>query len=235
MARHGASKGSISSSRQRSPRLSEHTGVATGPRACIPARTPHTPLPHATCRSTLRRRRPQLIRPPVRIALIIVAVLVGLVALVAVVGALLPRGHVASRSASFHTSPDSLWSVITNVAEYASWRSDIKSVEMLPPKEGRLAWREVGKNGMVTYEADEMTRPARFVVRIADKNLPYGGTWTYEIAGAGQDTRLTITERGEVYNPIFRALARIVFSNTATIESYLGALGKKLGVPDMRP
>jgi hypothetical protein len=42
-------------------------------------------------------------------------------------------------------------------------------------------------------------------------------------------TQITITERGEVYNPIFRFMSRYVFSHHATIDAYLTALGKKLG------
>jgi hypothetical protein len=62
------------------------------------------------------------------------------------------------------------------------------------------------------------------VVRIADPDLPFGGTWTYELKQEESGTRVTITERGEVYNPIFRFMSRFVFSHTATLERYLAAL-----------
>jgi hypothetical protein len=67
------------------------------------------------------------------------------------------------------------------------------------------------------------------VTRIADPEQPFGGTWTFELAPADGGTRLTITERGEVYNPIFRALGRFVFGHTATIDQYLRALGAAFG------
>ena len=41
-------------------------------------------------------------------------------------------------------------------------------------------------------------------------------------------TRLTITERGEIYNVMFRALSKYVFGYTATMESFLKALELKL-------
>jgi hypothetical protein len=40
-------------------------------------------------------------------------------------------------------------------------------------------------------------------------------TWNRKTAGAGQDTRLTNRERGEVCHPLFRALARLFVSDTA--------------------
>jgi hypothetical protein len=74
------------------------------------------------------------------------------------------------------------------------------------------------------YEVVESTPPQRLVVRIADPDLPFGGTWTYELTSQGTGTGLVITERGEVYNPIVRFVARFVFSHIATIRKYLAAL-----------
>ncbi len=51
--------------------------------------------------------------------------------------------------------------------------------------------------------------------------MPFGGTWTYVLVPDVAGTRLTITEDGEVYNPLFRFLSRFVFSQTATIDTYL--------------
>jgi hypothetical protein len=67
------------------------------------------------------------------------------------------------------------------------------------------------------------------VTRIADPHLPFGGTWTYEVAPAvGGGSTLTITENGEVYNLVFRFISRFVMGYTATIDRYLEALRKKL-------
>jgi hypothetical protein len=62
------------------------------------------------------------------------------------------------------------------------------------------------------------------VWRIADPDQPFGGTWAFELASEGAGTRVTITENGEVYNPIFRFMSRFVFSETSTLESCLGSL-----------
>ena len=67
------------------------------------------------------------------------------------------------------------------------------------------------------------------VTRIADRSLPFGGTWTYVLAPDGNGTRLTITEHGEVYNPIFRFVSRFIIGHTGTMEGVLRALGTKHG------
>jgi uncharacterized protein YndB with AHSA1/START domain len=90
-------------------------------------------------------------------------------------------------------------------------------------------FREHQGNEAVTYRVEKIDAPRVLVTRIADTNLPWGGSWTYELTPAGEGTLLTITERGEVYNPIFRFMSRFVFSHTATIDTYLRALGAKLG------
>ena len=67
------------------------------------------------------------------------------------------------------------------------------------------------------------------VTRITDTDLGYAGKWTYVFAAEGRDTRLTITEDGEVSNVIFRFLSRYAFGHTATIDAYLTNLGRHFG------
>jgi hypothetical protein len=104
-------------------------------------------------------------------------------------------------------------------------------VELLPVQDGRTVFREQRGGDAVTYRVELLEPPRRMVVRIADTGLPYGGTWTYDLAPNGSGTQLTITEAGEVYNPLFRFMSRFVFSQTASIDTYLRALGAKLGEP----
>ena len=72
--------------------------------------------------------------------------------------------------------------------------------------------------------------PKRMVARIVDQDLPFGGRWEYDIVPDGPDaSRVTITERGWVSNPIFRFVSRFVMGHTATLDAYLRALGKHFG------
>ena len=161
--------------------------------------------------------------------LIVVAALIGLALLVVVIGWTLPEKHVASRSAVIPQPPDVVWRTITDVAGFPSWRSDVTSVERLPADSAHTAWRENGKDGRIAYEVTESEPPRRLVTRIADRTLPFGGSWTYELAPVNGGTRITVTEHGEVYNPLFRFVSRFVIGHTATLDRYLRDLGKKLG------
>jgi uncharacterized protein YndB with AHSA1/START domain len=149
--------------------------------------------------------------------------------IIVAVGYMLPRSHVASVSATYEATPDALWATLTDVSAFPAWRSDVTRVEVLPDENGQRRWREHGKNGTITYRLIESTAPQRLVTRIDDQDLPFGGTWTYELAPAGNGTRLTITERGEVYNPVFRFVSRFIMGYTGTMTGMLKALGAKHG------
>jgi hypothetical protein len=159
--------------------------------------------------------------------LIVAGVLVVIVGAVAAVGAMLPQKHVASRTAQLSLGPDSLWTILTDVAAYPSWRSDVDSVERLSTSD--LKWREVSGSDRITYEATTLDAPSHLVTHIADKGLPFGGSWDYRIEPAVGGSRITITENGEVYNPIFRFVSKYFMGHTATIDKYLAAMAKRTG------
>ena len=154
-------------------------------------------------------------------------VLTVLAAAVAMLGYTIPKGHVASRQAVFQAPPEQIWELITGPP---GWRSDVKKFEPLPPRDGRRVWAETDGSGQrITFEEMEAAPPRRLVTRIADEKLPFGGTWTYELTAEGARTTVRITENGEIYNVMFRVAAKYYFGYTATLESYLKALGAKLG------
>ena len=155
------------------------------------------------------------------------AALVAIAGLIAAIGALLPVAHTASRDTIVAAPAPDVFAAISDVARYPEWWSDIARVEMLPADHGRVRFREHMSTGPVVMEVEQAMAPSRFVTRIADPDQPFGGTWTFEVVPSGAGTRVTITERGEVYNPIFRFLSRFVFGYTGTMESCLAALGRK--------
>ncbi len=162
--------------------------------------------------------------------LIGLAAIILLIALVAIIGVLLPRDHVASRTLRLKQPPDAVWAALTNVEAFPTWRPNIARVERLPEKNGRPVWREVdGRNESMTFECETFDPPRQLVTRIADQNLPFGGTWTWQINPVDGGSELSITENGEIYNPIFRFMARFVLGYTATLDGYLTALANRFG------
>jgi hypothetical protein len=105
----------------------------------------------------------------------------------------------------------------------------VKSVELLGQPNGKLNFREHGKQGDVTYELAEDVPEQKIVTRIIDENLGYSGSWTTELTPENGGTKVTVTENGKVTNVLFRFMSRYVFGHTASIDGYLQSLAKHFG------
>ena len=136
-----------------------------------------------------------------RIALSLAAV----VGIIALIGYFLPVSHEASRSAEFNQPPEKVFALIADPSTYKEW------------------W----EGADVQSEVVERTPPSRLVTKVVGETQ-FGGTWTFAISPTSSGSRLTITERGEIYNVIFRTLTRFVFGYTGTMDSFLAAARKRL-------
>ena len=169
---------------------------------------------------------------------VIIAILLALgamVAIVALLGARLPVGHVASRSVVIGAPTDVVFKTMTDFGAGPNWRSGLKSVTVtMDSATGRQRVAEVSKFGTMTMEVEQLVPPTRFVTRIVDEDLPYGGAWAWALEPQGNSTRVTITEHGEVYNPIFRFIAKYIMGHNGTMDTYLTDLGRKFGT-DVTP
>lgn len=137
-----------------------------------------------------------------------VALAIGaMIVVIVLVGWLLPVGHAATVSARMPAPPTTVYGVVSDLPSYPAWWSEDPGVKS---------------------EVVSASPPVRLVTRIADRDQPFGGTWTFEIAPDGAGSVVTITENGEVYNPVFRFLSKFVFGHTGTMTSFLEALQKHL-------
>ena len=148
-----------------------------------------------------------------------------LAGVMALIGSMLPKAHVASRSILLHRSPQEVYAVVRDFSSAPKWRADVKRMEVETP----VYFREVGKHGTVNYELVEDVPAQRMVTRIRDTDLGYSGQWTYSFTPESSGTRVTIREDGEVSNVLFRFMSRYVFGQTSTIDSYLTSLAKHFG------
>jgi hypothetical protein len=161
-----------------------------------------------------------------KIVLIGLGVLGLLVAVVMVIGLLLPKRHMATRSAVIHATPERLFTLISGSQE---WRPDVKSCELIE-NDGKHFQRETSRRGeTVLYELQGSRPPLAIERRIATENLPYGGKWSFTLEPVDGGTKVRITEDGEVYNPVFRFVSRFVMGHTAMLDAYLKAVGKAVG------
>jgi hypothetical protein len=162
-----------------------------------------------------------------KIVLLTGAIAIAAAFMVVFIGFLLPKQHVASRAIALHRKPEDVFQLISDFKAAPSWRSDVRSVELLPPLDGHICYREKSQNGAVTMEIVESTPPSRMVTRIADKTLPFGGIWIFDVSPTSEGCRLNITERGEIYNPLFRFVSRFLVGYHRTLDTYLQNVSRK--------
>lgn len=166
-------------------------------------------------------------------ALLIVAGLVGAVVVVGlVVGALLPREHVARSTIVVPATADSVWPMIRDFERVAGWWTDLERVERIadPAGQDREVWREHMTQGAMDMAVERSEPPAILVTRIvADADAAFGGIWTWQLEPLGDSTRVTITEAGYINSKVFRFLAHTIFSLHGTVDSYLTDLAAHLG------
>jgi hypothetical protein len=154
--------------------------------------------------------------------IVIIAGLALVVLLVVVIGALLPKAHSVSCTVRIALPPDALYAVLAGVGQYQSWRHEVKTLQRLPDKNGMPVWIEETGGMKIPMRFERMERPSLLVARIDTDELPFSGSWTYRIVPAGSGAAdLTITEDGEVRNPIFRFMSRFVFGHYATMDAFL--------------
>jgi len=162
-----------------------------------------------------------------KIVLLTGAILTGAAFIVVLTGFLLPKQHVASRAITLHRKPQDVFQLISDFKTAPSWRSNVLDVELLPPSDGHIRYREKGTNGTITMEIVKSDPPLRMAARIADKGLPFGGMWIFDVSPTAEGCRLNITERGEIYNPVFRFVSRFLMGYHRTLDTYLRDVSRK--------
>jgi len=140
-----------------------------------------------------------------------------------------PKQHQASRTITLAAAPVVVFAAIADFKRYPEWRPDVKTIEVEGDGSQGSLVREKNKHGTIPFRIEVLAPPRRMVMRIADPKLPFGGTWTYDLQPAGNGTSLTLTEDGEVYNPIFRVMQKLFFSPYKTIDTFLDNLKRHIG------
>lgn len=141
------------------------------------------------------------------------------------VGLFLPRRHTVSRQVVIQQPREVIWARIVDFASQAAWRPDVKRPVRLDDLNGHEVWREAGD---LALETVELTSPSRLVRRVVPNRM-FGGAWTVTLQQAPGGTEVAVTEHGEVYHPLFRAVSRFVIGHDRSVTGYLTNLARSCG------
>lgn len=149
------------------------------------------------------------------------------VVVMAMVGAGMPLRHVVTRRMSFAAPPERVWSALLSIRQLPVDRSDLRAIDQgtatVPPS----AIEVVGTPVKIEY--DTFRPPRTLVVKTAEPDVAYGGTWTFELElETAQITRLTVTEEAEVRGRLLRFAVRVFGLDDSVIEGVFRAVKRKL-------
>jgi len=159
----------------------------------------------------------------------VIALLVGLVGVVILVGLALPKAHTASSRILVKASPEETWKTLTDFQNHHTWRPEVTKTERRSDFDGKPAWTEHNKFGPLPMVVEEFDPPSRMVTHIIDDGMPFGGSWTYELGNSKDGTVVQITEDGMVFNPVFRFMSRFVMGYHGTMDTVLKHLARRFG------
>jgi len=169
-----------------------------------------------------------------KIAIVIMGVLVVSVAVVYMIGLLMPVKHHASVSRQFPVEKNILWQILTDYRRHANWRRDIVACDKVSEADTiNEVWQESDSHGnVIRYESRDVVKEQTLKRVIISKHLAFGGSWTFDLAQHQTYPQalstLTITENGEVYNPMFRFIGKYVFGFDTSMRRFLEDLDIEL-------
>src|SRR5882762_3556628 len=149
-----------------------------------------------------------------KILLISLGVIVGLLVLaglgIYLLGRAQPERHTAALSFTLPKPRAAVWVALTDYASMSRWWPAVQAVRTeTRPNGDVLTWNKDAHGREIAFRTREEKAPARLVREIVGDDLPFGGTWTYELAEDGGATRVTLTEDGFIKPPFFRGVARL--------------------------
>jgi uncharacterized membrane protein len=167
------------------------------------------------------------------IIIIIAASLAALALVTTVIGALMPRDHVATSTITLKQPPDAVYALVRNIGGMKTWWRDLKVSTRITDVPGER-WKQEASGFSMQIDIIDESAPHRFTTRIVEeKGAPFGGAWIYEFAPAGQGTTVSITEKGWIGPPPFRVIATARGLHQS-MDAQLASLAKHYG-EDVKP
>jgi Polyketide cyclase / dehydrase and lipid transport len=134
-----------------------------------------------------------------------------------------PVGHVARAAVPVLAPPEAVWAVIVDYARHGEWRTGVSGARRTGDRV-----EEADENGdVLAYVVETEDAPRVLSTRIVEQSM-FGGTWTITLTPTPAGTTVEIVERGEIYSPLFRALAPLFHDPEATARTWLADLERRV-------
>ena len=143
-------------------------------------------------------------------------------------GGQLPEVHEVTVKARFRASGPKLWTLISDFEGQPKWKKSLVSVKR-QEGDGEVYVEDYGGTKL-TLKTEERIEGLRLVRALVNQKIPYQGSWTYQLEPLGQEEcLLTLTEKAQIQNPVFRFLAQGLFGYEESLKAALTELSEVAG------
>lgn len=162
------------------------------------------------------------------VLLYVLIALFSLVALILLIGMLLPTERMETRCITYTASPREVYNVLTNNSDY-SYRSDLQKVIILEKCGDMEIWDEVARNGnIIRFKTVKKVPYSLYEFEIIQAS-GFTGHWIGELMETETGgTLFTSTEVIRMKNPFLKVASRLFFDMGKFMETYQNDLKKKL-------
>jgi len=165
-----------------------------------------------------------LVCTPIAIVALAVAAAIGLF----VYGKRIPVGHVIAVEVALKKSPQEVYALIADVPGHARWAPRVRSVTAADPHEGKPTFRMRVDRHEFVIAVTAAEPPRAFALTILGDTM-FSGVWRWDITPTPTGCTVRLTERGEIYAALARAMVRVTGMEAKFLLRNLSGLAKHLG------
>jgi len=171
----------------------------------------------------------------------ILIVVVAVIALPFVIGFLAPERYEGTSTVEFDAGVHRVWDALQDASAHPMTGKMMKSIETLPPVEGRPAWGEdMGRGEIITVTTTAYEPPNHMVRKMSSSSANMTSRWEYALTPAGEGSRVTLSgvtdiKKGTWLTPIFRVMMLVGGGVKKGLDVQLDAVGSTLGTEAHRP
>ena len=149
--------------------------------------------------------------------------LVGAVVVMSLLGWWMPSRYVTSQSLLLPVPVAEVWASLVDYPGQTAWRRGLSAVDRLPDDGPTEVWRERFGRSATLSRTIEARSPAWLVRESAAEGEAVRRRWEFalEPVVTPSNTRITLTERGEIRNPLRRFVVRFITGRSRTLRNFL--------------
>jgi len=168
-------------------------------------------------------------------------VIVGLIALPVVIGFFMPVRYEGQAVVDWDRGVQQVWDALQDVKAHPMTGKMMKSIETLPPDEGRPTWKEdMGRGEAITVTTTAYEPPHRMTREMSSGTANMTSRWEYALEPAGEGCRVTLSgvtdiDKGTWHTPIFRFMMVVGGGVKKGLDTQLEMVAATLGFDVQRP